>query len=245
MDSYRMREEYDRAFAVFLEHTDEKERLFDAIAERIRVGGAISLLDIGAGNGDLAIPLARLVGRYLAVEQKPTFLKVLQRAGLRVVGASFPFVIEEQFDLVLVSHALPYKAEDYRPFLDQAWVCVAPGGSLLGITYHRDQGEWRDLLIACGFPEKQSEAARFEGLKTYLSRLGQTTVDVVTTHVCTSSVADMLSALSFVYSDGEPGKVSLFRKKSADLTRSLDTHYHNAEGYRFPFQHVFLQTQKG
>lgn len=244
MGSYRMRQEYDTAFALFLKHTDEKERLLEAIAERVQRAGGISLLDIGAGNGDLAIPLAGLVKKYLAVEQKQTFAEVLQKAGLRVIRGSFPVTIEEQFDFVVVSHALPYKADDYELFLNQALACVAPGGSLLGITYHRNQGEWRDLLVACSFPQKPLEADRFKALQAYCAVLGPTTVDVVTTYVTTFSVTEMLSALSFVYSDGEPEKVALFQRQRGALTRYLNAHYRDKERYRFPFRHVFLQTQK-
>ena len=245
MGSYRLKEEYDIAFATFLRHTNEKEVLLREIETRIRRAGATSMLDIGAGNGELAVPLARLVGKYLAVEQKPTYANVLQEAGLRVLQESFPVAIERQFDLVVVSHALPYRATDYGPFLNCAWACVAPSGSLLCITYDPAHSEWGDLRSDCGFPAKTSWGEeRLETLEAYLSVLGPTSVDVVTTHVSASSVAQMLSALSFVYSDGEPGKAALFREQSGVLTDYLDMHYRIPEGYRFPFQHVFLQTQK-
>ena len=73
-----MEEQYIKDFETFLKHTDEKEVLYQALAEEIKSNHFSSILDIGAGNGDLSLPLSKLVNRYLAVEQKPKYVQRLK-----------------------------------------------------------------------------------------------------------------------------------------------------------------------
>ena len=244
MESHRMKEEYDAAFRAFLLCTNEKEILSTEIARRIQQREVSSLLDIGAGGGELAILLASLVERYCAIEQKRSYAASLRRAGLRVIESSFPVAIEAQFDLVLVSHALPWHSAEYEPFLQKAWGCVASGGILLGITYDGMQSEWRNFLIACGLSRTASNVSRIEKLSAHLSTLGPTKVDTVTTFVSAASRGEMLSALSFVYSDGREEKQREFEARSAIILQYLTAHHHDGEEYRFPFHHLFLETHK-
>jgi predicted RNA methylase len=62
-----------------------------------------SLLDIGAGTGSVAVPVASRIPRYLAVEQDPTSARALRNRGLSVLEATFPQPIAERFDMVVCS----------------------------------------------------------------------------------------------------------------------------------------------
>lgn len=241
---------YDAAFAAFLLFTNEKEELYAEISRRIEKAGAKSLLDIGAGGGQLAYPLSSLVERYVAVEQKETYAALLRAAGLRVIESSFPTVIDEPpFDMVLVSHALPREPTKQEPFLRSAWHTVAPGGSLLGITYDDVQSEWWNFLSACGLGEsRNSDESRIRKLLMYFSTLGPTLLSAelstVTATVSTASKSGIVSALSFVYGDGREEKEREFEERSSIILQYLDVHHRDGEEYCFPFHHIFLQARK-
>ena len=133
MNSHRMTETYSNAFQVFLAHTNEKEILREALALKIGVAGATSVLDIGAGDGTLSAPLSKLVRRYVALEEKTDFTRKLRKMGMAVVDATFPCTLDETFDIVLASHSLPYHADvrmGWEQFLIAAWQHVKSNGHL-------------------------------------------------------------------------------------------------------------------
>ena len=114
MKEHRLTEEYTKAFRAFLDHTTEKQDLFAALKRRIEVAGAQSLLDIGAGNGDLAIPLSELVTTYLAIEPKPDFAAKLMANGIKVINSAFPCDFGGTFDAVLASHVIPWETNERK-----------------------------------------------------------------------------------------------------------------------------------
>ncbi len=119
---------YGGDFEFFLQHTTEKNVLFREIKKEIEKHPVQSLLDIGAGEGSLSIPLSKAVNEYLAVEMKPEFAQKLQKAGVTVIESEIQkATISNQFDTVLMSHSL-YFREDYRGFTEKAWSLVKPGG---------------------------------------------------------------------------------------------------------------------
>ena len=69
-----MEDIYKNDFEKFLSHTDEKKVLLDEISKEIEKHKTESLLDIGAGNGLLSIPLSKKVESYLAVEPNKKFV---------------------------------------------------------------------------------------------------------------------------------------------------------------------------
>jgi SAM-dependent methyltransferase len=97
---------YQKEFEHFLSRTDEKEIFAKLITRFIKKNHIRSLLDIGAGDGRLALKIAKKVKTYVAVEQNPIFVKSLRAAGLNVIAKPFPCDIDRQFDMVLLSHVL-------------------------------------------------------------------------------------------------------------------------------------------
>ncbi len=237
---------YDRMFENFLACTDEKEVLCAEIQRRIRDCRAPSLLDIGAGNGDLAIPLSQAVARYLAIEPKPTYVSRLKDAGLEVILGIYPLPLDEHFGMVLSCHSTPWKIAEYRRFLEEAWARVSPGGVLLVVTYNDEESEWNDILRACGLrvAEVLPGDRRLPKLGTYLASLGRVTNDVVTTHVRAQVLTDILAALAFVYADGTEEREREFLHAAPRVREQLCSRYWRNGRFEFPFHHVFLQVQK-
>ena len=90
---------------------------------RRAVGRGSVVLDVGAGTGRLALPLAAHVRQVVAVDASPAMLAVLRRearrrgvANVRCVEGRWPDVEVEPADVVVCSYVLPLIA-DAAPFL--------------------------------------------------------------------------------------------------------------------------------
>jgi SAM-dependent methyltransferase len=122
---------YDLRHGAFLSDEGLK-RLRDAagLHDRARV------LDIGAGTGRVAIPLAKHGCHVVAVEPSMEMLAHLRDKatstdvlGVVAEGARLPFPAR-QFDAVVVARLL-YLTPDWRAIIDEACQVVAAGGRLL------------------------------------------------------------------------------------------------------------------
>jgi SAM-dependent methyltransferase len=237
---------YDWAFNAFLACTNEKEVLAQHILERIQANGVKSLLDIGAGNGDLALPLSYVVDRYMAIEQKESYAAQLRAADLVVIQEKFPLPMEQQFDMVLTCHSTPWKSNEYQPFLTSAFERVNDGGSLLIVTYDDEESEWNELLVSCGLRTKElrPKERRLSGLELFLLSLDAVQTQVVTTHVRSKQFADISAALSFVYCEGVPSREEEFVGVLPKLADHLRSRYWHDGIFEFPFHHIILEVTK-
>lgn len=233
---------YSDAFQVFLAHTDEKVVLLDVLSKKIRVLGAASLLDIGAGNGDLSIPLSKIVGQYVALEQKEDYVRRLKEAGLEVVHTTYPAQIAEHFDIVLFSHSLPSNRQEWESVLSAAWSQLNPDGHLILVTFEDEESEWNDLVETSGLELVREREERLAPLKGFLETLGVVDQQVITTHVRTESREDLVRALAFVWSDGLPANTEAFinNKKVSEFLEN----YWDGTHYSFPFHHYLLDVHQ-
>jgi ubiquinone/menaquinone biosynthesis C-methylase UbiE len=122
---------YDRRHGAGLSHL-EASRLFQAA--RLRAG--TRLLDIGAGTGRVAIPMAELGCDVVALEPASGMVKELRAKSphsiLSVVvgeGARLPFVTAS-FGAVVIARLL-YLTPDWREILTEVRRVLEPGGWLL------------------------------------------------------------------------------------------------------------------
>lgn len=237
---------YKNDFEFFIAHTDEKAILHEEIKKEIIAHRSESLLDIGAGNGMLSIPLSHEVKEYAAVETNPKFVKKLSEAGLDVVEGEFPLAIEKSFDIVLSSHSMSYSPEKYEIFLNSAVNLLHKDGILLLITFRGEEDSWTKLLDRLEDHKVDHYAERFDGIVTFLENLGTTSVRKVITHVATDTANEMIQALSFVYSDGKDEKKQKFLSYTNRLEDILEEEYKEKDTgkYVFPFQHFFIKTIK-
>jgi len=98
------------------------------------------VLDIGAGGGRLALPLALIARRVVAIDPSEGMLRVLRESlaeysisNVDVVDSRWPSDIA-QGDVALISH-LGYDVEDIGPFLD----AIESGPRRLCVAVLRDQ----------------------------------------------------------------------------------------------------------
>lgn len=246
MKTYRQDDAYIEAFEAFLSCTDEKEVLAREVEKRAAERKASSILDIGAGNVDLAVPLSRLVRHYTAIELNPKYAETLRRAGLQVVEQEFPCEVEEQYDIVLASHSIPWDSERYQAFIEAAWGQVTARGIFIGITYDDVTSEWTKLLTACGFESKRNDAAnsgRLKSMLEWVKKFGEVQVEKVTTFTASEDLDKVITALAFVYSDGVPENTSEFQANK-QVPRFLEENYKVQGIYKFPWHHLIIQISK-
>jgi SAM-dependent methyltransferase len=97
-------------------------------------------LDVGAGGGRYALPLALHVNRVIAVDPSPSMLEALSEdaradviANIEVIAARWPMSDPPRGDVALMAH-VGYDIADIGPFVDQletqaARLCVAVLGA--------------------------------------------------------------------------------------------------------------------
>lgn len=233
---------YSRTFRAFLAQTDEKEVLLRAIKTRIRASASRSVLDIGAGGGDLAVPLSRNVKHYVAVEQSPIFARRLQAGGIAVINSFFPCAIPGTFDIVLACHSVPRKRSEYEPFIDGALNCVSKTGQFLLVTHDDRGGAWEELLCACDLEWPEREENRFTELWSVLNQRGEPVLFDVTTHLRSGTIEQIMDALSFLFGNGNDKHVQRFLMNAK--VRSYVQQRHSIDaGYGFPIKQLLVQLQ--
>lgn len=246
MGNHQTTTTYSDSFRTYLAHTDEKPVLLDIISKHLRALSITSLLDIGAGNGDLSIPLAKHIEQYVAVEQKEDYVKRLREAGLEVIASAFPCDIAERFDTVLISHSLPSYQDGitgWQPFLDAAWSRVNERGHLFIVTFEDEESEWTNLIESSGLEEVRQRESRLMSLKDYLNKFGALEYEVITTYVRTKTLDEMQQALAFVWSDGRADRLEIFLQNQ-EIAEQLETKYKDGGTYSFPFHHYLLDIRR-
>ena len=235
---------YKSDFEKFLSHTKEKEILLSEILKDVKKYSVDSILDIGAGNGLISIPLAKHVKTFQAVERNQKFVKKLSENGIHTTQAEFPTKISGSFDLVLASHVISYQKSVYEDFIHTAWNLVKPDKVFLVITYRSQEDDWTSLISALGQKTNDFNRVGYNKIVELLFSLGEVKIRKVTTSVETNTLNDMIDALSFVASDGLPERKEKFLSKRAVLEKILNSKYRTKKGFIFPFQHFFITVIK-
>jgi SAM-dependent methyltransferase len=231
---------YRDDFERFLRYTDEKQVLLRKISEWMEHYGARSLLDIGAGSGELSIPIANRVTRYRGIESRAEYVAALRAAGLDVTQGRFPIDVDDTFDVVLASHSVSYDPTQCERFVHAAWRCTKPGGALLIVTYRGQDDDWTALMHQVGFDVADRNRVGYNFLVRLLFSLGDVKIRKVVTRVRTPTLAGMVMALTFVAGDGNPERTRAFREKWRRVERILSAAYRSDDGFAFPFQHFLI-----
>lgn len=107
-----------------LRYSTYPRRAVEVIAPRLQ--GINSLLDVGAGTGSLALPLARLVRKVTALEPSQSMLEILKKKAHRLgvkniknINASWGEVAIEPHDAILVA-SVPSILDDISGFLKKS-----------------------------------------------------------------------------------------------------------------------------
>lgn len=237
---------YAQAFAMHLRGTDEKAVLAKEITDRVKLHKSRSIIDIGAGRGEIAIRIFRRVERYLAIERRPDYAARLQEYGIRVLRRTFPCEVPAMFSMALMSHSVPSGARERAAMIDAAWELLVPGGVMLIITY--DSGEntaWHEFLVGSGLRDPRAPSQRLHQLREYVQSLpevasiSESRIDSTLSH---TNERDMIDAMGFVYTDG---RADSFRDFSCNpRVRMQIARCFSDDHYSFPFTHACIEVVK-
>ncbi len=238
-------DKFYEGFESLQRYSNEKQVYVDTFIDYINRYSACSLLDIGAGNGDLAIPVSDHVEKYVAVERSPEYADLLRSAGKTVIQRLFPTEIEGQYDLVVMSHVVSHVMGNYTSLVPSAWELVKPEGHLLIVTNQdTEEGDWSRLLeaVGLGYPDLANE--RLQELIHDLQQIGNIEIRRVSSYLTTQNVTQMVEAMAFLAASGGTTHRDRFMKQANVVARILDSGYRSGDGYHFPLTHPFISTQK-
>jgi SAM-dependent methyltransferase len=127
--------EYQRAFEAFLSHTDQKKNARARLAAELdRLPRRRTLIDAGAGNGELTAWAAPRFERVVAVEPNPGLAAELRVACPRAEVLAVTILEagpQPTADFVLCSHVFYYIPDDaWAAHLHRLMDWLAPGGVL-------------------------------------------------------------------------------------------------------------------
>ena len=239
-------ENYKSSFENFLKHTNEKKILIKFLSNYIKKLKVKSLLDIGAGNGSMAIPLSKMVNSYLAIERNKSFIKKLKLELIEVVEEEFPkgpIKLDKRFDLVLCSYVIPHD-RDFKKFITKAWRYVRPKGYLLIITHRQSHDEWGKFCKKIKFNVYWDKPSFFPKLIRYLKIFGKVSIKDVVSFIESKNLEEFFSALTFVACQGEKNKEKSFYKNKSKIIKIINREYNKKGFYKFPFKHYFILCKK-
>ena len=131
------------------EHPHDDVHLY--VAARFSAAGAMTVLDVGGGNGKLARLLPGLCMRCLLIDLSPTMLSMAPRPSVRADGARLP-VASASVDAVAALFTL-YHYDDPRLLIREARRVLRPGGLFAACSANRDSNpELAHVIPGWGAP---------------------------------------------------------------------------------------------
>jgi len=188
----------------------------------------------------MAIPLSRMVKRYLAIEKDHEAARALGVEGLDSVAGTFPVQLHESFDLVLSCHTVPEAGvEYYSEFLDCAWQSVTLGGVLLVVTFKGGRGDsarLREELTG----NRNGTDPQFEAIRQNLIPRGILRIEKINTYITSPHISDIIEYIDKLVFRAESEKVTHLDR----LSEILFMRYRLDDVYIFPLQHLFLSVTR-
>lgn len=237
---------YVDGYQEFTTFTDEKTVLARAIGNALVPG---SLLDIGAGTGDIPDALELSPADYLAVEQLPEFAAVLRAKGYEVIEDLFPCaeMPDRTFNNILMSYVF-YDPTQTKAMLDPAWELLEEGGRLIAVTYGDRPDDYKDLMQRIGRARRNPDGRELDFMTDTFHQMGTVDAKVVTSHIFGGSLADVARALSFVATNNQFGN----EKKRQEIVGEImaeqelfDERYQVEDGsFVFPMDHYMFVVRK-
>ena len=158
-----------RLFQKFLKYTNEKRILSKEIIKLMKPKRSWSFLDVGCGNGDITLHIAKIVSRTVALDDNKKLLNQFRRKAKLLKKIKFlhrdwtkvDFLGE--FDLVVASHILLYPSFEHRwkSTIRKLLRHVKKGGKLL-IIHHSKTGEYLKMLREFFFKIRKVHSSEYE-----------------------------------------------------------------------------------
>jgi len=188
----------------YIQYTNEKKLILDKILQIAKPKREWSFLDVGAGTGEITIPLSQLIGKTTIVEESKQQIEKLLRKNrfLDVYNKKFEYVIlARNFNLVLMSLVLMH-IEDWKKTIEKLLACTKPEGYMF-IVHHRESGDLRDLLSTFRpmiNGREEEKRGRFENIQQIIQELGEKpNVEEINATLTIPSVKEAVNLCEFLF----------------------------------------------
>jgi hypothetical protein len=196
--------DYFLRYQEFVRATDEKRIIAAEVSDFLRPG---TILDIGAGTGEIPDWLGVDRDLYTAIECQPESATCLRHKGYRVIEDLFPCPVPANYDNVLLLHCL-YGPEQCHIMVNAAWTLVAADGRLVAVTFRDTLDEYNTLLHRVGHTLRGATDSRFRLLIRTFTVLGRLRVRRLRSYLRAGSVRELANLLSFMATNGSVGSVA-------------------------------------
>lgn len=234
--------DYKKSFDLFLKNTDEKKVLVRFIRSNGLLGKTKDFLDIGSGNGSLAVPISEQVKTTTIIEPNVEFIKKLNVKKYKVLKKRWENVeLMKKFDFILAAYVVTYfHPADRQSLIEKAYSYLKPGGKLLIISIDSNRGSWRGIhsyfYKLMGLRHKSSDIALKKILKKYRPEKFS-----LVTKVYAKDMDEMMEILKFDF-----GKYSKqFKKYAINIKKYLGRYcFNNGHFTLLMFHNAFIITKK-
>lgn len=231
---------YAQSFKRFLHATNEKDAVVNALSHGVMKNGD-TILDIGAGNGELA---GKLIGRYqpskyVGIELNKAFHDPLAALGVEVIPKPYPqadsHLGDSQFGTVLTSYSVPLTNPDRIDFVHHAFERTRDGDGTMAIVSFADQDQWSTIaaeindLIGDAIPAE--EPAGQPGIENFVDALqeecadlGYVNASMFTSEIKGESIDDLFHSIAFIATAGMKSALQEYYQSKKAVIETLKTH---------------------
>lgn len=233
---------YQRQLETFVRCSTEKS------IELLKIGEIIAglphrrrFLDIGAGGGDLTLPIAQTFAETVIVEPNAEQAAFFRRRSPQIWIHEQPWsevdLGAERFDLILCSHVLYYIAEsDWLPAIEKMYAHLAPKGRIV-IVLQSPLGEVADFFRQFARYDVNIETLWGDLIHRYGDK--HVAVRYFTNEIWSRNLDDMVEIALFLLIDRR------FRTRKPAIRAYLEAHHRVEGGYRLRQDDVLLAIGKG
>jgi SAM-dependent methyltransferase len=236
--------DYERAFGVFLAHTDQKDKAREWLDREVgRLAARRQIVDAGAGTGKVTAWFAPLFETTIAIEPNPHLRTHLASncPGAKIVpGTILDAALDPTADFVLASHIFYYiPADEWQANLERLASFLSPGGTLVVIL----QNAGTDCMqLVNRFHGRRFDLASLAGaFQSQHAGLYNSRVETVESHVTTSDGAAAYTVAEFM--------LNLLPIADPPLRNTLEEYVRSefaapAGGFRFSCSQDFLAIRR-
>lgn len=196
---------YSDFFSRYASNTNGKNKISNELGLLFSKMSIDNLLDVGAGTGEIAIYLSKIVNRIVAVEPNIKLVKLIQQANkpnIEIYQCKIQdFEYTQKFDCILLSYFLDtIPKTEWPSILKKLKSLLKPNGLILGITY-LEGCEWDVFTQYIARQINISRSGGFGRVTLHLRYYGWDVVfkKLINTQIFGTTYNDLYDNLEFFY----------------------------------------------
>lgn len=198
---------YPNLFQRYTENTNGKLILGKSLYSIFEKVNHTTLLDVGAGRGEITLELSSLFEYIMAIEPKRKFIKELrnlEKSNIYVIEKKIQdFSCDIKFDIILLSYFLDSISLDQLPIvMDKLSSFVKMDGKIVGATY-LNGCDWDEFVNAVCNKVTINRTGGTDRLVKKLEKVGYTikVIETLDTNIFGDDEQDLFYNLAFFFKD--------------------------------------------